>query len=84
MKDKIVTIFRTKQCRYGKQLTEAVRALPLNQESIQVVYINEEPDIATFFRIYESPTVLLFEDGEETVRHEGVVPVSFITAFLAD
>jgi thioredoxin-like negative regulator of GroEL len=82
MKDKIVTIFRTKHCKNGKSLTETVRALPINQESIQVVYISEEPAIASFFRIIESPTVLMFEDGEETVRHEGVVPPEIILAFL--
>jgi thioredoxin-like negative regulator of GroEL len=82
MKDKIVTIFRTKQCKNGKALTEAVRLLPVDQESVQVVYVNEEPAIATFFRIIESPTVLMFEDGEETVRHEGAVPPEIILAFL--
>jgi thioredoxin-like negative regulator of GroEL len=82
MKDKIVTVFRTKQCKNGKSLTEAVRSLPINQESIQVVYINEEPAISTFFRIIESPTVLMFEDGEEIVRHEGAVPPEIILTFL--
>jgi thioredoxin-like negative regulator of GroEL len=71
MKEKVVTIFRTKQCQHGKKLREALQHEDVNQEAVQVVYISESSEISTFFRVYSSPTVLLFEDGEEVVRYEG-------------
>lgn len=82
MSERIVTIFRTKQCQTGKKLVEALQQEDIDQEQMQVVYIDEQPDIATFFRIKVSPTVLLFSDGEETERHEGNVPPSIPFNFL--
>ena len=84
MQDKITTIFRTRQCKISKALIEELNKSSINLEQIQVVYIQEQPDIATFFRIKASPTVLLFEDGEETERHGGEVPASVILDFLAN
>jgi thioredoxin-like negative regulator of GroEL len=82
MTDKIATVFRTRNCKEGKKITEALRVADIDQEQLQVVYIGEQPAIATFFRVLESPTVLLFEDGEETVRHEGKIPPKVILDFL--
>ena len=82
MKEKVVTIFRTKQCQQGKKLREALEHEDIDQEQVQVVYINESPEISTFFGIKVSPTMLLFEDGEETERHEGNVSPSIPFNFL--
>lgn len=71
MSEKIVTIFRTKQCKQGKSLTSAVRALGVDQEAVQVVYMGDSPEISTFFRVYESPTILLFNHTEEVIRYTG-------------
>jgi thioredoxin-like negative regulator of GroEL len=84
MKEKVVTIFRTKQCQQSRKIREALQHEDIDQESIQVVYINESPEISTFFGIRVSPTVLLFEDGEETERHEGNVPPSIPFNFLVN
>jgi thioredoxin-like negative regulator of GroEL len=82
MKEKVVTIFRTKQCQHGKKLREALQHEDVDQEAVQVVYINDSPEISTFFGIKVSPTVILFEDGEEAERHEGDVPLSVPFNFL--
>lgn len=71
MKDKIITIFRTARCKESLKLLESIALYAqIDKESIQEIVIKESPAIATFFRIVDSPTVLLFEDGEEIVRLE--------------
>ena len=80
--DKIATVFRSRNCKVGKQLVDALRASDIDQEQLQVCYIGEQAAISTFFRVVESPTVLLFENGEETVRHEGHIPPAVIIDFL--
>jgi thioredoxin-like negative regulator of GroEL len=82
MKEKIVTIFRTKQCQQGKKIREALQHEDIDQETVQVVFINDSPEMSTFFGIKVSPTVLLFEDGEETERHEGHVTPDIPFNFL--
>jgi thioredoxin-like negative regulator of GroEL len=84
MQDKIVTIFRTRQCKISRALVEELHKSFIDQEQLQVVYIQDQPDISTFYRIKASPTVLLFADTEETERHEGEVPASVILDFLAN
>lgn len=69
--EKVITIFRTKQCKQGKALREVLNHEDIDQDCVQVVYINESPAIATFFGVTKSPTVLLFEEGEEIERYEG-------------
>lgn len=84
MQDKIITIFRTRQCKISKALIEELNKSSIDLEQLQVVYIQDQPDISTFYRIKVSPTVLLFADAEETERHEGEVPASVILDFLVN
>jgi thioredoxin-like negative regulator of GroEL len=85
MKEKVITIFHTEHCKQGNDLVSYLLShQDIDPEKVQVILINESPEMSTFFRVMESPTVLMFEDGEETVRYEGVVPPEFILAFLAN
>ena len=69
MDNKVVTIFRNLHCRKSLDLVRQLESTNIDADSYQVINIGESPDISTFFRVHHSPTVLLFEDGEEVLRY---------------
>jgi thiol-disulfide isomerase/thioredoxin len=71
MKEKVITIFRKKCSTDIDKLTEGLLAYGVDPDSVQVVINKDAPDICTFFRVNELPTVLLFSDGDEVKRLEG-------------
>ena len=86
MTEKVLTVFRTKSSKEGKVASDLVRNsnLGLDADCIQTVYIEEQPAIATFFRILVSPTLILFEEGEEQRRYEGLISLPSLREFIAN
>lgn len=67
--EKVVTIFRNLHCRKSLDLIRELEITNIDEDSLQVINISDSPDISTFFRVHHSPTVLLFEEGEEVLRY---------------
>lgn len=85
MTEKVVTIFRKKRSAEMDKLHEGLLGYGVDSECIQTIINKEAPDITTFFRVYDLPTVLLFSDGEEVKRLVGKeIEVSTILEFLND
>jgi thioredoxin-like negative regulator of GroEL len=86
MSEKILTLFRTKSSKDGKILSSLLKEseVGLEQECIQTVYMEQNADITTFFGIKANPTILLFEQGEEVRRYEGLISLPSLREFIAD
>ena len=84
--EKVLTLFRTKSSKDGKTLSSLLKEhnVGVDQECIQTVYIEQEAAIATFFGIKVNPTILLFEEGEEIRRYEGIMSLPTLQEFVAD
>lgn len=86
MTEKVLTIFRTKSSKDGKTVSDLIKNsdLGLDADCIQTVYIEEQPAIATFFRIVANPTIILFSNTEEQRRYEGLISLPSLREFIAD
>jgi thioredoxin-like negative regulator of GroEL len=84
--EKVLTLFRTKSSKDGKVLSSLLieHNVGLDKECIQTVYIEQEAAISTFFGIKVNPTILLFEEGEEVRRYEGVISLPTLQEFIAN
>lgn len=85
MDNKVVTIFRNLHCRKSLDLVRELESTNIDADSYQVINISESPDISTFFRVHHSPTVLLFEDGEEVLRYndDGISNATILDTIVA-
>jgi thiol-disulfide isomerase/thioredoxin len=83
MSERVITIFRKKCSVEMDKLVEGLLAYGVDPDSVQVVINKDAPDICTFFRVNELPTVLLFSDGDEVKRLKGEnITAQEILAFL--
>ena len=86
MTEKVLTIFRTKSSKDGKIVSDLIKnsEIGIEQDCIQTVYIEEQPAIATFFRITANPTIILFSDTEEQRRYEGLISLPSLREFISN
>lgn len=84
MTEKVLTVFRTKASKEGKVVSDLVKNsdIGLDADCTQTVFIEEQPAIATFFRILVNPTIILFEEGEEQRRYEGLISLPSLREFV--
>ena len=83
--ERVITIFRKKRSAEMDKLQEGLLDYGVDPDCIQRIINKEAPDIVTFFRVHNLPTVLLFSDGEEVKRLVGKeIEVSTVLEFLND
>lgn len=81
--ERVITIFRKKRSAEIDKLQEGLLGYSVDPDCIQTIINKEAPDIVTFFRVHDLPTVLLFTDGEEIKRLVGKqITTEEIIAFL--
>jgi thioredoxin 1 len=84
MPNKVLVKFSALWCAPCASLTNVIETTDLVVDEIQMIDIDESPDIAKEYGIRGIPTLILYEDGTEIRRTSGALTKEQLIQFVGD
>jgi thioredoxin 1 len=84
MPNKVLLKASASWCQPCKNLQNVIETTDLVVDEIQMIDIDENPDIAKEYGIRGIPTLILYEDGTEIRRTSGALTKEQLIQFVGD